>query len=328
MRSYVNSLFHFEHRYAKQHLASLKPDDLASIWAVYKKPASDNDYRKALNMLAFLDGEALRKKLHRSISDPKKTPNQRIAAINTLNDLANVKSEKYYLAALTARGVSIGERLKLLQGLSKFGTRLSLPEVKKLRKKAEFKQMAEFSELMISSRENLAHKLTFHTDFMLEPEMKDFLTEKKVGKSKEGIALDDSFGLTLEGSGQEFVCGRSRLTMLMSEKYLINDGKSPQLVGVIGSRPIEGGSALTKMVVILDQARKGERKILVFRKDGLLSYAGTYRKDGEFDLHCTRRFASDLASLKGNYVRNQLVFSHFTVAGQMKNKQRPLELAD
>ncbi|OFZ10059.1 MAG: hypothetical protein A3D92_11875 [Bacteroidetes bacterium RIFCSPHIGHO2_02_FULL_44_7] len=321
MKTNINSLFNYEHRYTRPSLAGVTSKDLETIWSVYKKPENDTYFRKALNMLAFLDAEKLKKELHKAISNPKYSENRRIVAIGALNELADAKSEKYYLTALTARSVSEGEKLKLLQGLSRFGTKISLFEVQKMKRGKLLRQLAIFTELLISAREGIVHKLIIPLERSAEVDKNQRAVIKEVVLGKTITELDDNFGLQLASQGQEFICGRSKLTMLMEARFSMGKGTCAQLVGVISSQPLEGGSALTKMIVVLNQSEGGKRKILVFRKDGLLAYGGELLKDGSFELYCTKKFGSDLALLKGAYQDGKLNFSHFEVANTRASKQ-------
>lgn len=318
-------LFNYEHRYTRSSLASVKSTELETIWSVYKKPENDMYYRKALNMLAFLDPDKLKKELHKAILNPKCSENRRIVTIGILNELADRKSEKYYMAALAAKGVSDGEKLKLLQGLSRFGTKLSLFEVQKMKRGKLLRQLASFTELLISAREGIAHKLKIPLEQSVAVDKNQRAVVKEIGPSQSTAELEDNFGLQLASQGQEFICGRSKLTMLMEAKFKMGSGKVPQVAGVISSQPLEGGSALSKMIVVLNQSEGGKRKILVYRKDGLLAYGGELLKDGSFELYCTKKFGSDLALLKGEYQNGILHFSHFEVANTRASKHMALD---
>lgn len=320
MKTEVNSLFNLEHRYTRASLSRLKSTDLKAIWTVYKETENDSYYRKSLNLLAFLDGETLKKELHKVISNPKYSENRRVVAIGVLNELADAKSEKYYIAALNTKGVSDGEKMKLLQGLSRFGTEASLFEVQKMKRGKVLRQLAIFTELMISARHGIKHKLKITVDRIPAVDNKQQVVVKKVEPSRTEVELDDKFGFNLSAKGQEFICGRSKLTMLMDKKFSMGKGTHAQLVGVIGSQPLEGGSALSKMIVVLDQKQGSQHSILVFRKDGLMAYGGELQEDGSFELHCTKKFGSDLALLKGKYQGGKLNFSHFEVAGTRAEK--------
>lgn len=311
-------LFNFEHRFPADAMKAIDKEDLAGIWSRFTKTKEDSEYRKALNLLSFMDPDKLRTNLHKAISNQKISVNRRILSISALNEIGTSKSEKYYLSALEFKGVTSGESLKLLQGLSRFGTSASLPAIREVKGKKGMQQMAVFTELMVSARAGLPHKLKWDLT-KTEVGSSQKATLRKVAESKETIEIDDDFGMKLAPKGQQFKCGRSALTMLMDQKFTMGRGDVPQLAGIIGSGSEDGKNTLTKMVVVLDQSVKGVRKILVFRRDGLLAYGGDLNSKGDFELHCTKKFGSDLALLKGSYHNDRLLISHFEVADRRFN---------
>ena len=314
MRPYVKSLFNHVHRFEQEHLAKLEPGDAPEIEEALKTTTEANVFRKSLNLLAHLDLSLVKKNLVELMLNPKETDYRRVVAINILNDLADERDESFYLKAMSNPEVSIGAQLRIIQGLGKIGTKESLRLLEKKQEQAEFRQIASLSLLMVKARNQMKNDLSFDLR-PIEPE-KGAIREKmkSLNVAKRRLALKDTYGMELNELGHEIECGRSTLTIYIDKALNVEDKSRTQMAGLITSHSSLSSDALTKMIVLFDPKEKGLDQVLVFRKDGLLSYGGEVQKDGSFVLECTRKFGSDLARIHGNYEKGKIEFTGYEVS--------------
>lgn len=314
MRPYVKSLFNHVHRFEQEHLAKLKRSDVPEIEEALKTTKEANVFRKSLNLLAHLDRSLVKKNLVELMSNPKESDYRRVVAINILNDLADEEDERFYLKALSNSRISMGAQLRMIQGLGKIGTKESLRLLEKKREQKEFQQIASLSLMMVKARNQMKNELTF--DLRPMRPTKDVLREgmKPLNVSKRRVGLKDNYGMELNEQGHEIECGRSTLTIYIDKALEVEDKSRTQMAGLITSHSSLSSDPLTKMIVLFDPKEKGLDHVLVFRKDGLLSYGGEIQKDGSFVLECTRKFGSDLARIHGNYSKGKIEFTGYEVS--------------
>lgn len=314
MRPYVKSLFNHVHRFEQDHLAKLKRSDIPEIEEALKTTKESNVFRKSLNLLAHLDRSLVKKNLIELMSNPKESDYRRVVAVNILNDLADEGDERFYLKALSSSKISMGAQLRMIQGLGKIGTKESLRLLEKKREHKEFQQIASLSLLMVKARSQMKNDLSF--DLRPIKPTKDAKREKmkRLTISKRRVELKDNYGMKLSELGHEIECGRSTLTIYIDKALNVEDKSRAQMAGLITSSSSLSSDALTKMIVLFDPKERGLDQVLVFRKDGLLSYGGEVQKDGSFVLECTRKFGSDLAKIHGNYKKGKIEFTGYEVS--------------
>lgn len=325
MTDYLQSLLDYKHRFSPEQVKRLRAGDLKELYGLLATAPSPALRQKALRLLALADAERVRPDLEKLVADEKTPSNLRLQAAVELNAAPGPDTQALYLKLLSRNAAPTILQLKLLKGLSRFGTVRALPVLERFDQQPRLDRMATLASVLIAAREQRPYSRIYDLDAPRPDPQREYETiQPKPGPAP---ALELTYGAQPDKEAYYYRCADDHYALLPARGLDPRPRKHPQLAALLALRSRYDERYLTHLVVVLLPAPRGRAAQLVaYRSDGLIAYGGYLGDKGDFRLSNQKRFANDGTFLAGQWDGRALRFEEFVSARAYRNKKRPLPL--
>lgn len=325
MNDYLEFLLDYKHRYTEAQIKRLQPAEINELYDLSTTSEQGLIRQKAIQILARASPELIRPDLEKTLANDTAPERLRLLAVAYLNLMAYPATEALYLKLLSRQDLPLLLQVKLIKGLSQFGTYRALDLLARLENRPQLENMITLATVLISAREKRPFSRTYALDppRPYEPEDRETIRPQ----IRPAVVLPYTYGLALSDSAYFYECVRSHYTILPARSLDLRPRKYPQMAAILALRSRFDDSYHANMLVVLMPPEREESQIVVYRTDGLICYGGRLGPDGTFLLSTQKKFADDQVFLQGQWDDRQLEFKEFSSSRQLKNKKRPLPLS-
>ncbi|WP_299210079.1 hypothetical protein [uncultured Dokdonia sp.] len=326
MKDYIQQIFDYKHKLTKQKLQKLTKADIKMLFNALRSRDPKINFKKNIQILSTIVPDMVREELYKIVLDPKETTYIRTLSASCLNTIYDDKAELVYLKLLKIKDQPNDLKNKLIKGLGKFGTKKSLPLLTKLREESPMDRMLVLSTLLITSKYQLPNRLKI--DFEAIPQTKQGKRQKiKYEHQKSGVKTQSEvYGMKYSKECICYECASEEHTLLINEEVSSRKRSYSKLLGVLQAKFIGDTTFYTKLLLFLDATNIYDKRILGFRTDGLLAYAGKLNKDGSFSVNSVKKFGSDQVKITGQIINNKVVLNEFYSSNTLTPRKRPVRV--
>lgn len=323
MKDYIQHIFDYKHKLTKKKLEMLTKADIRMLFSALRSRNPKVNLKKNILILSTIVPDMVRNELYKILLDHKETTYIRILCISCLNTIYDEKTERIYLKLLRTNNEPQDLNNKLIKGLGKFGTRKSLAVLTKHRDEYPMNSMIMLSILLITSKYHLPNRLQFDIDPVI----------KATNGRRQKIAFDyqrvnqihqsEVYGLESSKESICYNCASKDFMVLLNKELYTRKRSYCKLISVIQAKSSHDESYYTRLLLFLDATDIRNKRILGFRTDGLLAYAGKIEKDGGFFVHSLKKFGSDQVHIQGKLVKGKVVIEEFYSSNKLTARKRP-----
>lgn len=323
MKDYIQHIFDYKHKLTKEKLEKLTRADIRMLFNALKTRDSKVNLKKNILILSTIVPDMVRDELYKILLNEKETAYIRILCASCLNSIYDDKAERIYLKLLRANDQPKDLNNKLIKGIGKFGTKRSLAVLKKLREIHPMNDILKLSTLLITSKYYLPNRLKFDTEPVVK--FKNGKRQKIVFDYQRTYQAHQSevYGLASSKESICYTCGSKDFTVLITNELYTKKRSYCTLVSVIQAKSSHDKSYYTKLLLFLDATDIRNKRILGFRTDGLLAYAGKIEKDGSFSVQSLKKFGSDQVHIDGRLFKDRVIIEEFYSSNKLTARKKP-----
>ncbi|MFT5890054.1 MAG: hypothetical protein ACI9Y7_000142 [Dokdonia sp.] len=326
MKDYIQNIFDYKHKLTKEKLQKLTKADIKMLFNALRSRDPKINFKKNILILSTIVPDMVREELYKIVLDPKETTYIRTLCVSCLNTIYDDKAERIYFKLLKGNDQPKDLKNKLIKGLGKFGTKKSLSLLTKLQHQSPMDRTLVLSKLLITSKYQLPNRLKIDSEAI--PQTKYGKKQRiKFEHQKAGIKVQSEvYGMKYSKECICYECASKEYTILINEELSSRKRSYSKLIGVLQAKSTQDTTYYTKVLLFLDATNIYDKRILGFRTDGLLVYAGKLNKEGSFSVSSVKKFGSDQVKITGQIINNRVVLNEFYSSNTLTPRKRPVRV--